>query len=200
MTLDAKQMCTSSGKLWCSGACVAQDTFNCGSCGNKCSSGQSCQNGKCGLYASVMTLDPKQMCTSSGKSWCIGSCADLKTDASNCGSCGVKCSSGETCSQGKCLSWTGTWKQSSQDPWSITLTQTGTSVTGFFGVPAHKTSFTGTTTGNPPVAHGSYNEVKQGSLIDTGMFEFTMTADGKQFSYWIKESTGAIITANYYRQ
>jgi hypothetical protein len=180
MTLNPQDLCVGSGKLWCSGACISQDVSNCGTCGHACSSGQTCQNGKCGLYAGVVTLDPQQvMCTSSGKLWCSGAC--INQGASNCGSCGHACKSGEACSQGTCLSWTGSWNVKAPGPNSpFKMVQTGTSVTFIliFGTPTYTHS--GTTAGNPPVLAGTWID----NLGQTGTFEYTMSADGKQFTGW----------------
>jgi hypothetical protein len=35
---------------------------------------------------------------------CNGVCVDLQTDVNNCGACGTKCTSGQTCTAGKCAS------------------------------------------------------------------------------------------------
>ena len=37
------------------------------------------------------------------KSDCSGTCVDLQTDAANCGACGTKCTTGQTCTAGKCV-------------------------------------------------------------------------------------------------
>lgn len=38
----------------------------------------------------------------SGKTCCSSTCVDLQTDINNCGACGTKCASGETCKDGAC--------------------------------------------------------------------------------------------------
>ena len=53
--------------------------FNCGSCGHKCGSGQTCSCGMC-----------QDFCTG-GKTACCGSCVDTTTDINNCGQCGNQC-------------------------------------------------------------------------------------------------------------
>lgn len=72
--------CTDTNSHCCAGSCTtADDVNNCGGCGIKCNSGQSC---------------------------CGGKCADKLTDDTNCGDCGNICngqhSSGATCNNGGC--------------------------------------------------------------------------------------------------
>ncbi len=45
-------------------------------------------------------------CPDDGDIRCGGSCVDTDTDAQNCGGCGTKCSSGQTCAAGKCTGGT----------------------------------------------------------------------------------------------
>jgi hypothetical protein len=58
------------------------DKNNCGACGNKCADGLLCQNGECIDFCELMNLPDR-----CGQY----SCANLKTDDRNCGSCGVQC-------------------------------------------------------------------------------------------------------------
>jgi hypothetical protein len=128
-----------------------------------------------------MTLDAHQICIASGNSWCWGTCADLQTDESNCGSCGTKCLSGEACSKGKCLSWTGTWLINPGAD-SITLVQSGKTV--LFGTGSGSSMFliSGTTSGNPPKLIGTWEITGSGG--QSGTLEFSMSADGKTLSGW----------------
>lgn len=83
------------------------DPLNCGECGNACpvdDHGKTkCENGRCNLACEP----PWRGCT-------IGliSCeTNLDTAKDNCGSCGVKCGTGEHCEFGGChydkkVSWT----------------------------------------------------------------------------------------------
>ncbi len=88
---DATTTCSSGGTS-CSGACVdtQSDVSNCGTCGNACSSGESCNAGECGVS-----------CTNGG-SICGASCTDLDVDPANCGGCGTSCAAGQVCSKGAC--------------------------------------------------------------------------------------------------
>jgi hypothetical protein len=179
----------SAGQNNCGGSCINTQTSSqhCGKCNNPCSSGQTCQNGKCGLYASVMTLDPHDICINSGKSWCWGTCADIQTDESNCGSCGTKCPAGKLCSAGKCVDWTGSWDTGGGQ--IIKLTQTGTFVSGILTYKTEITTTSGTTSGNPPVLTGTWTRTDGAG---SGSFEWTMSADGKQYTGWsiLKGSAG----------
>lgn len=53
------------------------DNNNCGSCGNRCSGGKTCQNGQC-------------RCPS-GQTDCGGTCVNTSTDPRHCGSCNNAC-------------------------------------------------------------------------------------------------------------
>ena len=86
--------CTCNGML-CTGCCdgticrSGNANHVCGANGTVCqvcTGGSSCQNGVC-------------TCPT-GQTYCAGACVDTKTDAANCGACGVKCSSTETCGGG----------------------------------------------------------------------------------------------------
>lgn len=87
-----------------SDACAADlqsDNANCGSCGNKCGSGEMCSSGKCASECST------------GQTQCKGSggaetCVDTMSDNANCGSCGNACGQGLACTNGKCPALTVT--------------------------------------------------------------------------------------------
>ena len=60
---------------------------NCGVCGNRCATGQSCVSGTCACP--------------SGQSVCSGTCISTQTDVNNCGACGNICPT-RLCSAGVC--------------------------------------------------------------------------------------------------
>ena len=72
---------------------LVSDENNCGSRGNNCPGGMSCENGNC-------------VCPS-GKADCNGACVDLTSDKNNCGSCGNNCPSGMSCENGNCVCSSG---------------------------------------------------------------------------------------------
>jgi Stigma-specific protein, Stig1 len=93
----------SSGVLWsvsCRSICGSGTTFcndnqchnlqaesaNCGVCGNKCRTDQSCISGTC-------------QCPN-GLTDCNGVCVDIGTNAANCGGCGISCPAGFSCFYG----------------------------------------------------------------------------------------------------
>ncbi len=87
------------GTLSCNGACVAEDTKNCGKCGASCDPGQVCSAGTCG-----------SQCTG-GTTQCPGPngesvCADTQNDPANCGRCGGFADAGPCpiCQNGACTS------------------------------------------------------------------------------------------------
>ena len=101
-----------TGRNSCSGTCIdlRNDTGNCGSCGNSCTSGQNCQNGRCLLQdisapvvntSPLVTITPELSC-SSGQIPCGSSCVDIFTDKKNCGVCGRTCGSQEICVNARC--------------------------------------------------------------------------------------------------
>jgi hypothetical protein len=73
-------------QILCNGACVPISNENCGTCGEVCTGGQTCQNGQC-------------TCPS-GQTDCSGTCKNLNTDQLNCGGCGTVCTG--VCQNGAC--------------------------------------------------------------------------------------------------
>jgi hypothetical protein len=55
---------------------LRRDPLNCGTCGNRCDSGDAC---------------------------CAGACTNTQTNATNCGACGTSCADGQRCMSGKCM-------------------------------------------------------------------------------------------------
>ena len=95
--------CTGDETL-CDETCVDLDTDmnNCGSCGTECemflpnAKGSLCTYGKC-IISSCKTDY-----TDCDKNVANGCEIYLRTDISNCGSCGTKCVTGKVCYNGKC--------------------------------------------------------------------------------------------------
>jgi hypothetical protein len=82
-----------NGATLCGGTCTVTqfDPNNCGSCGSKCDSGQSCVSGTC----------TSSVCNG-GSTQCGDKCVDVENDPANCGSCGNACPVGQVCSGGQC--------------------------------------------------------------------------------------------------
>jgi hypothetical protein len=111
-TVSEMQGSCPSGRSSCNGTCrdLLTDAGNCGSCGNICPSGQSCQNRRCVLTVTSapvvntsipITITPELSC-SSGQIPCGSSCVDIFTDKKNCGVCGRSCGSQEICENARC--------------------------------------------------------------------------------------------------
>ena len=83
----------------CGSACVdlKSDVNNCGLCGNKCGSDQSCVNRIC---TDNNPTEPK--CTGD-LTECGDACVDLTSDDANCGACGNKCLDTQTCTNSTCV-------------------------------------------------------------------------------------------------
>ncbi len=111
---------------------------------------------------------------SSGLTSCDGTCIDTQSDSQHCGACGNVCNAEEPCSEGTCLSWTGSWER--VNGWKYELTQTGTSVSGTDYT--NQEIFSGSTSGNPPRLTGTW--VSHGRISDP--FTLDMAPDGKSFS------------------
>jgi hypothetical protein len=120
------------------------------------------------------TNTPGNPSCSSGQTRCDGSCIDTQSNSQHCGACGNVCNTGEPCSEGKCLSWAGTWNDPSG--WKYYLTQTGTSVNG---TDTFKHKFSGSTSGNPPTLTCIW---VIGSHGWSEPCTFDMAPDGKSFT------------------
>jgi Stigma-specific protein, Stig1 len=102
--------CTKSGTTLCDDVCVDldTDTKNCGACGTECrtllpnAKGSVCTDGKC--VVSQCDTDYGD-CNEKVSDGCE---VNLRLDAGNCGSCGVKCPSGQVCYNKKCSKPIGT--------------------------------------------------------------------------------------------
>src|SRR5262245_4152524 len=81
------------GQMKCGTECkdLTSDQQNCGSCGNACGAGQTCQAGMCQCSAGLLA--------------CGNSC--VSSDASHCGNCTTMCASGEACSNNSCAASCG---------------------------------------------------------------------------------------------
>jgi len=77
-------VCCFSPYTVCGSSCVnlTSNNNNCGTCGNKCAAGTSCQNGRCTSICTAPTI------------YCNSTCVDPTTDKNNCGTCGHKCDYG----------------------------------------------------------------------------------------------------------
>jgi len=102
--------CTESGTSLCDDKCVDMDTDmnNCGSCGTECETflpnakGSLCANGLCIISQCKTDYGDCNKALSDGCE------VDLRIDAGNCGSCGVKCPAGQVCYYKKCSKPIGT--------------------------------------------------------------------------------------------
>jgi hypothetical protein len=101
-----------AGRDFCSGTCrdLQTDAGNCGSCGDACSSGQTCQDGRCTFWGTStpvvagtapVTITPDLSC-SYGEIPCGSSCVNVFSDRKNCGVCGRACGDQEICKEARC--------------------------------------------------------------------------------------------------
>jgi len=86
-TMPPPQACA-SGK-YCTGGACADLVAN----GGTCQSNGQCSSGNCS----------SSTCCASGLTACSGTCMNLSSNNSNCGSCGNSCTAGSSCSGGSCL-------------------------------------------------------------------------------------------------
>ena len=81
-----------AGQQWRLCADLKQDPEHCGSCGNRCLTGQVCMQGSCCAHT---------RCPVSGSSNRY-TCIDTQKNNQHCGKCNSACSDGETCLSGVC--------------------------------------------------------------------------------------------------
>ncbi len=88
------QQCAGS-TVACGSQCVnlAAATAHCGSCGNACATGETCESGVCKASAANCPA---------GQTDCSGTCVDTSSDAANCGTCTNACGGAQTCLSGAC--------------------------------------------------------------------------------------------------
>jgi hypothetical protein len=124
----------------------------------------------------VTTNIPGNPSCSSGQTSCDGSCIDTQSDSQHCGACGNACNEGEPCSEGTCLSWTGSW-WNEDDHRTYEMIQTGTSVSGTDYY--NQVIISGSTSENPPRLTGTLTWRKSGT---SDPLTLDMAPDGKSFS------------------
>lgn len=80
-----------------SGLTCNESTGKC-MCGSRigCPDGQTCKSNQC-------KGDSPDDCTATNPDRCGGSCTNVKSDDNNCGNCGTKCATGQSCKDGRCL-------------------------------------------------------------------------------------------------
>ena len=123
----------------------------------------------------AITNTPENPSCPSGQTLCDGSCVDIQSNSQHCGTCGHVCNASEPCSEGTCLSWTGSWID--QYGWEYELTQTGTLVNGTDSY--KQIIISGSTSGNPPRLTCTW---VQGRGKSSDPCTFDMAPDGKTFT------------------
>lgn len=91
------------GQQCCSDGCrsVAVDSVNCGECGHRCATGESCRDGVCGCGLTGAPCPDGWTC-------CRGECIDTQNDDTNCGACGTVCTgTSDHCVAGVCACGSG---------------------------------------------------------------------------------------------
>jgi hypothetical protein len=78
---------------------VKSDVNNCGGCGKTCKAGESCDNGVCKAPPGACG---GKTCNPAAEQCCSNQCINVKADPNNCGMCGSKCQTGQTCQNGSC--------------------------------------------------------------------------------------------------
>jgi hypothetical protein len=90
------------GLTRCGGVCVnlATDRNHCGACNTLCPDlgGLVCAAGRCGCPSGSTDCSQAPNVPQGVE----GYCADLRSNADNCGACGFSCATGETCDGGRC--------------------------------------------------------------------------------------------------
>jgi hypothetical protein len=77
------------------------ERFNCGMCGHVCEEGQVCRDGAC-VRDDCVDAGCNTQCAA-GLTRCGRACVDLEGHFFHCGSCGVRCATGERCTGGRCV-------------------------------------------------------------------------------------------------
>ena len=88
--------CAAGGVTFC--VDFQNDGHNCGACGTLCPAGAACQKGQCAISCESGTMP----CPASTGGIGGFACANLQTDNTNCGACGVTCPGGATCQGAVC--------------------------------------------------------------------------------------------------
>lgn len=85
---------------------INSDIQNCGGCGKKCASGETCCNGICTDVLSNSSTGSCGgcgiVCTGANQTCCNGFCKNLTSDVQNCGACLQACAQGQFCCGGNC--------------------------------------------------------------------------------------------------
>jgi hypothetical protein len=86
---------------------VANNTTNCGACGNVCGANETCSSGQCTCGGARGVTGAGEACSGTGNECCGSTCTDVRSAVSSCGGCGTNCASTvlnavETCSMSMC--------------------------------------------------------------------------------------------------